>query len=390
VGGGNSPFGTTFNEKDIIMIRTWPLYAKLAMLMVFLFLMVYTIFIGQQILLPLGFSFLFAVLLRPLEAAIVRLHVPRVIAILLVIIIALLVVSGIIVFISSQVASLMSDIPAVKKNLEDLYHQGQNWVEHSFHITVTQQDNLVAKAKSETANNFGAVGAFSIITASLATITLIPVYVFLFMYYRTLLLRFVIQIFEERHSPKVGEIIMEIRYVVQHYITGLLTETTIVAVLNTIGLLIIGAPYAVLLGLVGAILNLIPYIGGLLAIILTALLTFTNTGSIQVMTWSIVVYLLVQFIDNNFLVPYIIGSRVKLNALISIIGVLLGGALCGIGGMFLSIPLIAICKVIFDRIDELKPWGQLLGDDVPSWNPLSGKNFRRRKKPAVEKSTLAK
>jgi len=284
----------------------------------------------------------------------------------------------------------MSDIPAVKKNLADLYRQTQGWIGHTFHLTATQQDNLLQKAKTETVNNLGTVGTFNVITTSLATITLIPVYVFLFMYYRTLLLRFVVQIFDEQHSPKVQEIIREIRYVVQHYITGLLTETTIVAVLNTIGLLLIGAPYAVLLGLVGAILNLIPYIGGLLAVILTALLTFTNTGSVETMTWSIVVYMLVQFIDNNFLVPYIIGSRVRLNALISIIGVLIGGALCGIGGMFLSIPIIAICKVIFDRIEELKPWGQLLGDDVPTWNPLSVKNFRRRKKPVPEKSTVVK
>ena len=372
------------------MIRTWPLYAKLAMLMVFLFLLLYVIYLGQQILLPIGFSFLFAVLLRPLEAAILRLRVPRVIAILLVILIAILVVAGVIIFISSQIASFMSDIPAVKRNLTDLWSQSQKWIDHTFHLTAKQQDVLIEQAKGETVNNLGPVGAFNIITASLATITLIPVYVFLFMYYRTLLLRFVMQIFAEEHSPKVEEIIREIRYVVQHYITGLLSETTIVAVLNTVGLLLIGAPYAVLLGLVGAILNLIPYIGGLLAVILTALLTFTNTGSAEVMTWSILVYLLVQLIDNNFLVPYIIGSRVKLNALFSIVGVLSGGALCGIGGMFLSIPVIAICKVIFDRIDELKPYGQLLGDDVPTWNPLSGKNFRRKKKSTPQKSASVK
>jgi predicted PurR-regulated permease PerM len=371
------------------MTRTWPLYAKLAMLSVFLFLLIYVIYLGQQIILPLGFSFLFAVLLRPLEAAMLRLRIPRVIVILLVIVIALLVVAGIIIFISGQIASFMSDIPAVKRNLDDLWRQSQRWIDHTFHLTASQQDVLIEQAKSETVDNLGAVGTFNIITTSVATLTLIPVYVFLFMYYRTLLLRFIVQIFEQEHRTKVEEIIMEIRYVVQHYITGLLTETTIVAVLNTVGLLLVGAPYAVLLGLVGAILNLIPYIGGLLAIILTALLTFTNTGSAEITTWAIVVYLLVQFIDNNFLVPYIIGSRVKLNALFSIIGVLMGGALCGIGGMFLSIPIIAICKVIFDRIDELKPWGQLLGDDVPTWNPLSGKNFRR-KKSSTQKSTAVK
>ena len=107
------------------MIRTWPLYAKLAMLSVFLFLLLYVIYLGQQIILPLGFSFLFAVLLRPLECAILRLKIPKVVAILLVILIAILVVVGIVIFISSQIASFMSDIPAVKRNLNDLWNQSQ-------------------------------------------------------------------------------------------------------------------------------------------------------------------------------------------------------------------------------------------------------------------------
>jgi predicted PurR-regulated permease PerM len=60
---------------------------------------------------------------------------------------------------------------------------------------------------------------------------------------------------------------------------------------------------------------------------------------------------------------------VKINALISIIAVLLGGAVWGISGMFLSIPFIGILKIIFDRIDELKPWGKLLGDEIPTRHP---------------------
>jgi predicted PurR-regulated permease PerM len=141
-----------------------------------------------------------------------------------------------------------------------------------------------------------------------------------------------------------------------------------VAVLNILGLLLIGAPFAILLGIISAILNLIPYIGGLIAVVLTALITFTNTGSITKMVWAVIVFMIVQLIDNNFLVPKVIASRVKLNALISIVGVLIGGALCGIGGMFLSIPFIAICKVIFDRVEDLKPWGKVLGDDIPVTN----------------------
>jgi predicted PurR-regulated permease PerM len=59
----------------------------------------------------------------------------------------------------------------------------------------------------------------------------------------------------------------------------------------------------------------------------------------------------------------IVGSKVRINALAAIVGVLVGGALCGIAGMFLSIPGLAVLKVIFDRINGLKPYGMLLGDD---------------------------
>ncbi|MEJ7673646.1 MAG: AI-2E family transporter [Chitinophagaceae bacterium] len=135
--------------------------------------------------------------------------------------------------------------------------------------------------------------------------------------------------------------------------------------------------------MISAILNLIPYIGGLVALILTALIIFANTASISMALTAIVVFLVVQLIDNNFLVPRIVASRVKLNALISILGVLIGGALCGISGMFLSIPIIAICKVIFDKIEDLQPWGKLLGDDIPT--PKVLKNvFRRRRKTITE------
>ena len=138
-----------------------------------------------------------------------------------------------------------------------------------------------------------------------------------------------------------------------------------------------------MLGIISAILNLIPYIGGLVALVLTALIVFTNTGSVSMAVSSIIVFMIVQLIDNNFLVPRIIASRVRINALISIVGVLIGGALCGISGMFLSIPVIAIFKVIFDKIEDLQPWGKLLGDDIPA-TPVLKNVFKRRRKAGIE------
>jgi predicted PurR-regulated permease PerM len=110
----------------------------------------------------------------------------------------------------------------------------------------------------------------------------------------------------------------------------------------------------------------IPFIGGIIAVLLPlAIATITKNG-FGTQIGIIIAYLVIQFIDNHFLMPYIVSSKVKINALISIIIVLLGGAVWGIPGMFLSIPFMGILKIIFDRIPELKPWGKLLGYEVPT------------------------
>ncbi|HEX6915998.1 MAG TPA: AI-2E family transporter [Chitinophagaceae bacterium] len=365
------------------MIRepiVFPYYAKLALILLTLFLLFYGVYLGQDILLPLGFAFLLSILLRPLELFITSCRVPKSAAILLSILFAVLFVYGIIDFISRQIASFMSDIPAIERNLNQLWRETKRWGYETFGINYRQQDQMLESAKTGTINSLGGSSqTFNLITASVLTLTLIPIYIFLFMYYRPMLLQFVVDLFDESHTPRVKEVIREIKNVIQHFVVGLLIETGIVAAANTIGLLIIGAPYAALLGILGALLNMIPYIGGIVQLIFSALVIYSNTASIPMLLWATAILLVVQFIDNNILVPWIIGNKVQLNSLISIIGVLLGGALAGIGGMFLSIPMLAICKVIFDRVDELKPWGRLFGtNDDPSKSYL--KMPRRRKR----------
>ncbi len=76
-------------------------------------------------------------------------------------------------------------------------------------------------------------------------------------------------------------------------------------------------------------------------------------------------FYVIQLIDNNYIVPKIVASKVKINALFSIIVVFAGNALWGVPGMFLSIPMLAIIKLICDHIEPVKPWGFLLGDTMP-------------------------
>jgi predicted PurR-regulated permease PerM len=125
----------------------------------------------------------------------------------------------------------------------------------------------------------------------------------------------------------------------------------------------------------------LPYIGGLIAIALPILIATVTSDGYLTQLWIIIAYLIIQFVDNNFLVPYIVSSKVKINALISILAVLMGGALWGVAGMFLSIPLVGILKIIFDRVEGMQPWGELLGDEIPTSHKFM--SFRKKKEHSV-------
>jgi predicted PurR-regulated permease PerM len=119
-----------------------------------------------------------------------------------------------------------------------------------------------------------------------------------------------------------------------------------------------------LLGIITGILNLIPYVGILIAGILTILSSLTGSPDLSIILGVIGVNVVVQIIDN-ILVPVIINTKVQINAFVSIIGIIVGGGIAGIAGMFLAIPILAILKIVFDRIESLEAWGYLMGDNMP-------------------------
>jgi predicted PurR-regulated permease PerM len=193
---------------------------------------------------------------------------------------------------------------------------------------------------------------------------LVPIYVFMILFYQPLLMDFIHKVFGKRHRRKVGVIAVQIKTVIQRYLNGLLIEAVIVGVLGAAALLILGIEYAILLGILGAVLNVIPYIGGIVAAALPMMVALA-TKSPWFALYVLIIHIVIQIIDNNVIVPIIVASKVKINALFSVVVVIAGSAFWGLPGMFLSIPLLAIVKLVCDHIDPLKPWGFLLGDTLP-------------------------
>jgi predicted PurR-regulated permease PerM len=343
-----------------------PFYVKVCLNLVSICLISMILYLGQGILVPLFFSILLATLLLPVTNFLQRKKFPKVLAILLVIFVALAVIAAVIYFLSRQISIFLEDIDTIRQRLTALAHDFQGWVDEKFNISEKNQNKYIEDTAENLKNSgAGIVGkTVTTITESLSYLVFLPVYTFLILFYKDLIKKFFISVFKDSDEAHVGGVLFQARTIGRDYILGLFIDMTIVFTLNTIGFLILGIKYPIFLALVAAILNLIPYIGMLIANLFAILITIVSSDNLSDAVWVAVVLAAVQFIDNNFLMPMIVGNKVRINALVTIIGVVVGGTLCGVGGMFLAIPAVATLKVIFDNVDDLKPWGMLLGDDV--------------------------
>lgn len=343
---------------------TLPLYQKLSAILLGLSLAVFILWVTRPIIVPLLFALLLALLLNPISSFLIRKKVPKLLSIGLVVLLAVAVIAAIGYFIVTQAAHLSETLPQLEEKLTEFGKQAQRWAQDAFGMRNSEVKDAVEKIKDSGMEKGGSAVGTTLATVGtvFAFFFLLPVFTFLLLMYKGLLITFIGKLFSADDQGTVKEVFSETKTVVQSYLVGLLIEAAIVATLNWVGLIAIGLKYALLMAVLGALLNLIPYVGMMIATVVPMALAVATQEPVMAL-WVLALYLGVQFVDNNILVPRIVGSRVQLNALVSIIGVMAGGLLWGIPGMFLSLPMLAILKVIFDRVPSLEPFGYLLGDE---------------------------
>lgn len=346
----------------------FPFYAKLALTLLSLIAIFSILYVGQNIIIPILLALLFAILLRPLAHFLKsKLRFPHVIAVIFSVFLFVIVVIGIITFISWQISGIANDWNTIKNNLSIHIDNIQDMVRDNFNLSKREQKKLLNEATESSLQTGKSIVGSTLMsfTGTLLNLLIIPIYTFLILLYRTHFIKFLCQLFKPEYHDTLNDILGQVKVSVQSYITGLMIQLVTVSTLTAIGFTIIGVKYAVVLGLITGILNLIPYIGILFAGLLSVIATLTGSPDLSLMLSVVVVIAIVQLIDNNLIVTMIVSSKVKINALASIVGIVIGGAMCGVPGMFLAIPILAILKVIFDRIESLKPWGYLISDDLP-------------------------
>ena len=348
-----------------------PFYTKLAMVLISLIALFYIAIWGKTFLAPLIFALLFSVLLLPVANFIEkRFRFPRSMASLLSVLLLVSALVGLFYLVGAQISNLADDWPQFKQQVLSSVNNLQQWISMKFHVRIKQQNNYVNNATSKLMETGSSMIGDALVSISSLVLFLVFIMIdtFFLLYYRRLIVRFLVAVFKEENSVIVYDIIAQIQTRIRQYILGLVLEMVIVAAATCLALWILGVKYAILLGLLTGLFNIIPYIGIFTATLLATLVTFATAGATKLLL-VIGTILGIHLIDSNVLLPVIVGSKVRVNALITVLAVIVGEAVWGIPGTFLALPVVAIAKIICDRIESLKPWGMLFGDERDEKHP---------------------
>lgn len=352
--------------KNFDVINEYPLWLKWPVILLGLVLLFIVLEYGQFILMPLALSALFAMLLEPLCKKFEKLKIGRIGGILLSLIVVLCVLGGIITLLSIQFAQFADQLPQVANRLEQISNDMLLFFQRTFHLSPEQQINFLQQGLENVISKSGqyVTTALGATTSIFTTLALLPIFVFFMLYYKQMYYEFIFRAADRSKNATRSVMIRNIQSVTRNYILAVLIVVVVVGILNTIGLWIIGLDHAVFFAIFAATLAVIPYIGIIIGALPAVLYGLLFGGSLWMPVAVIIVFVSVQFLEGNFITPGIVGSRVSINPFMAVIALIIGGQLWGIVGMIISVPFLGIIKCVFDEVEELRPYGYLLGNTI--------------------------
>ncbi len=327
-------------------------------------LIILLVYVLQSVLVPLLFAILFAISLFPVTRFLEKYKLSRVLASVIAVILAVILLGGLIWFIVHQVMVIGSNGTDFQSKFVSVLDTIQHWITQRFGIEQGEITQKFRDFSNEVLSNAGTYlsAAFGSVGGILAGLIIVPLFTFFLLYYRDFFRDFFFHAFVSTPKQQVQEVLDKIYEVVQSYLLGLVTVMGIVAILNTIGLLLLGIQYAWFFGILASLLMLLPYIGIAVGSILPAVFALATKDSAWYAVGVVAWFQVVQFLEGNLITPNIVGGKISINPLMAVVSLLLGGLLFGLAGLILALPITAVLKVFFDAVPSLKPFGFLIGE----------------------------
>lgn len=353
---------------------------KATYLLLFIILLVYSLTEAQEFIVPLLIGILLAFLLYPIASFLERKGIPRILANLISIIFGIAVIAGALYFIYTQLSSFVEDFPELREQAIENVKTMEQSIAGKFGVSAEEQNGWLRGFISQ-AFNFGDEFFKEAFTATASTVTkigLMPIYVFFLLYYRNKFAEFILQLAPSDKHSTTKKILLEISSVTKRYMGGITIVVLILCVLNSVGLMIVGIQYALLLGVISAMMNFIPYFGTLIGAVFPLAFSLILEDSPRYALGVIVLFIIIQFTENNILTPNIVGQNVRINPFFTILTLIVGGFLWGIPGMFISIPYLAMFKILCENIESMEPFAFLLSTRGTEEHALTGDKIKKQ------------
>lgn len=358
----------------------FPFYFRLAILLLTLVLIVVIMREAKSILVPLLISGLLAILISPFTAWLEKIKLPKALAVGISVISLIALLSALVYFFYNQILRFSGDLGLLEARVTYYLNILNEYIETNLDGVVPISAENIQKTVFQYLYE-NAAGLTQGVIATAGTLTMVfimPIYIFLFLYFRRFLIDFILLSFDEKHKLKVRNVISKVKLVVQNYITGMFLVICILMVLNSAALFSLGIKHAFLFAGFAAILNVIPFLGPFIGATLPILFAFLTKDSLWYPVGVFMAFYVIQLFESNLFTPKIVGGKVSMNPLMTIIALFVGNFIWGLAGMILFIPGMAILKVIFDEVEGMEAYGFLLGDIHSAQKKANNTNIREQ------------
>jgi predicted PurR-regulated permease PerM len=322
------------------------------------------LYFGKALFIPLSFAMLISFILYPICKGMEKNGINKSISILITILLIAILLGGVIYLLFSQLMEFSHEWKTVRIKLFQTQTQLSVFLSEQFGVSLENQSEFIKKITSNLGLQvlpFLRSTAYSF-SESIYIFILTLVFSSLILFHRQLLANALYQIFPSGKRKIIHEILIETIHAYYNFIKGMLLVYLIVGILNSIGLAIIGVPHPFLFGFIASILTFIPYVGIMIASLLPIMIAWIEFNSIWYPLAVVLVFTIVQLLEAYIIFPFAVGGRLKINTLVVIIMIVVGGIIWGAAGMILFIPFVSILKLIADRTESLKTLSILLGD----------------------------
>jgi predicted PurR-regulated permease PerM len=366
--------------KALGMDKLFRVIYRFTIVLLFIILLIFALKEARLFLYPLVLGVLFSYLLYPMARWLEQKRLHRIPATLLSIVVAACIIGSVVYIIYWQLGLLAEELPQLQKQAQQNINSISQSISSYFGLSAQEFKDWVNRQAGRLADSGGQymTTIFSSTTSTLAVIGIMPVYIFLLLYYRNKFLDFVMMIWPQEKHRQVSQTVTDISSVTRRYMTGVFIVVLILCILNSAGLMLIGLKFALLLGILSALCNFIPYFGTLIGALFPLTMAIFTGESPREAISVIILFIVIQFTENNILTPNITGGSVQINPMATILGLIAGGMLWGIPGMFSIVPVLGMLKIVFEKNSTTKPIAFLLGTSGTEKYAISMDKIQRK------------